>query len=238
MSLPHPKWLALEPVRFIPTLYDYLTMDVTGLPRGDEHPVLLLPGLATNDQSTIFIRRRLRQLGYRAFHWKLGWNTRFDEERVENLKKELDQMYAEWEQPISIIGISLGGIYARFLANYAPSKVRQIITLGSPFAGKEPIVTYGSYLYDMLNRDHKAHMLLEKYGGMFRVDPSVPSTSIYSKSDGVVHWKYSLQKQGDQRQNIEVDCGHISLACNPAVINIIADRLQYNKDNWKRYNGE
>lgn len=238
MSLPHPKWLALEPLRFVPTLYDYLRTGVDELPRGDEHPVLLLPGLATNDQSTIFIRRRLKQLGYRAVHWRLGWNTRFDEERVENLKKEIDHMYDEWQMPVSVIGISLGGIYARFIANYAPSKVRQIITLGSPFAGQEPIVTYGSYLYDMLNRDHKARELLEKYGGMFRVDPPVPSTSIYSKTDGVVHWKYSLQKPGPMRQNIEVDCGHISLACNSQVISIIADRLQHTKENWKRYNGE
>lgn len=238
MSLPNPKWLALEALRFVPTLTDYIRMKTDHLPKGDGHPVLLLPGLATNDASTIFIRRRLSQLGYQAHHWRLGWNVRFDEDRIEGLKNELDYMHDLYAEEISIVGISLGGIYARFLANYSPSKVRQIITIGSPFAGKEPIVTYGSYLYDFLNRDHTSQELLEKYGGMFRTDPMVPSTSIYSKSDGIVHWKYSIQKPGPLRENIEVKSGHISLACNPQVIELVADRLINTKNNWKPFNGE
>jgi len=235
MSLPNPKWLALEGVRFASTLVDYLKMDMNLLPRGDEHPVLLLPGLATNSTSTTFIRRRLRRLGYRAHDWDLGYNVRFDETRVQGLKRNLDYWHDYYGEEISIIGLSLGGVYARFLANWAPEKVRQIITLGSPFAGEEPIITYGSYLYDFLNRDHRAKDLLEKYGGMFRVDPPVPSTSIYSRTDGVVHWKYSVQKEGHVRENIEIDSGHISLACHPKVIEIISDRLLNSKNDWKPY---
>lgn len=236
MSLPHPKWLALEGVRFASSFVDYLKMDIESLPRGDEHPVLLLPGLATDNTSTVFIRRRLKQLGYRAHHWDLGFNVRFDETRIEGLKRNLNHWCDHYGEEVSVVGISLGGIYARFLANYAPEKVRQVVTLGSPFAGNEPIVTYGSYLYDLLNRDHKANDLLAKYGGMFRTDPSVPSTSVYSKTDGVVHWKYSMQKEGPNRENIELDCGHISLACHPKVIEVLADRLLNTKDSWKPYN--
>lgn len=238
MSLPNPKWLALEAFRFVPVVTSYFLMKTDHLPKGDGHPILLLPGLATNDASTIFIRRRLSQIGYEAHHWRLGWNVRFDESRMVALRSELDYLYDLYRQPVSIIGISLGGVYARFLANYAPEKVRQIITLGSPFAGEEPIQSYGAYLYNFLNKDHTAHDLLEAYGDMFRADPSVPSTSIYSKTDGIVHWKYSIQNPAPTRQNIEVMSGHISLACNPIVINIIADRLQYTKDNWQEYNGE
>jgi ferredoxin len=236
MGLPHPKWLLLEGVRFGASFVDYYTTGghFEDLPPGDGHPVYLLPGFATNHISTIFIKEVLDKLGYATKDWSYGFNVRFNEELIQHLRDDLDTMYKYHNRKVSIIGLSLGGVYARFLANHSPEKVRSIITLGSPFTGHEPIITYGSYVFDRLNKQ-KSHELLEKYGGMIHANPTVPSTSIYSKTDGVVKWKYSIQEETAIAENVQVSCGHCALACDPQVIEIIADRLSQPEGDWRKF---
>ncbi len=43
-------------------------------PRGDPHPVLVLPGLLASDTSTVPLRGWLRRLGYPVVGWALGRN--------------------------------------------------------------------------------------------------------------------------------------------------------------------
>ena len=102
------------------------------LPRGDGHPVLVLPRLGATDSSTITLRAVLRRLGYRTYRWRLGRNIGPTQRAVHGRRARLDQLTTRFGQPVSLIGWSLGGNYARQLARRTVHAVRQVITLGSP----------------------------------------------------------------------------------------------------------
>src|SRR5688572_8813992 len=103
-------------------------------PRGEHHAVLVLPGLLASDRSTRVLRTWVSRLGYPVVGWALGRNRGPTQEVVDELPRLLDRLAREHGAPISIVGWSLGGIYARPLARRAPRQVRQVISLGSPFS--------------------------------------------------------------------------------------------------------
>src|SRR5246127_5461112 len=103
------------------------------LPIGDGHPVLVLPGLMAADDSTWPLRRILRRLGYRVHGWRLGRNLGPTAVAVTGMRDRLDDLHSRYDARVTLIGWSLGGIYARALARNFPSMVRTVITLGSPF---------------------------------------------------------------------------------------------------------
>ena len=105
---------------------------LAALPRGDGHPVLVLPGLGATDSSTLTLRAVLRRLGYRTYRWRLGRNIGPTQRAVHGRRARLDQLTTRFGQPVSLIASSLGGIYARQLARRTGHAVRQVITLGSP----------------------------------------------------------------------------------------------------------
>jgi pimeloyl-ACP methyl ester carboxylesterase len=216
-------WLLNVPLQFIS-------------PKGDNHPVIIIPGLGTSDGSTHFIRHFLTNLGYDTHPWGLGRNlgpkngmdVLLDKlvERTEYVSKASDG------QQVSIIGWSLGGIYAREIAKVIPGTVRQVITLGTPFKGTDS--TNATLLYELLSKDtsHKDPDILRKIAE----PPPVPFTSIYSRTDGVVHWESSIEVPGAQSENIEVPGAcHLGLGHNPISMFIIANRLSQTKDNWAPY---
>src|ERR1700752_2346029 len=102
------------------------------LPVGDKHPVLVLPGLLADDDSTWALRRILRDLGYRVHGWRLGRNLGPTAAVVTGLQERLSRLQSQYDSAVSVIGWSLGGIYARTLARDAPSAVRTVVTLWSP----------------------------------------------------------------------------------------------------------
>jgi pimeloyl-ACP methyl ester carboxylesterase len=184
-------------------------------PRGDRHAVLVLPGLGASDVSTGTLRRWLRGLGYRVVGWELGRNRGPTQEIVHELPRLLERLHREHGSPVSIVGQSLGGIYARRLALRAPSQVRQVITLGSPFA----LVGWPAD------------------GGQAAGVRSlpVPSTSIYSRWDGIVDWRACLQQPGPTSENVAVRSGHLGMGFDPAVLWVIADRLAQPADAWQPF---
>ena len=101
-------------------------------PRGDGHTVLVLPGFTAGDQSTLVLRRLLERRNYRALPWLLGQNTG-SFELQDRLMTRFQAVLAEATGSVSLIGQSLGGVFARVLARQWPDRVRQVITLGSPF---------------------------------------------------------------------------------------------------------
>ena len=205
-------------------------------PKGDGHPVIVLPGLGTADGSTYFARHFLSELGYDAQPWGLGRNLG-PQHGMNALLTQLTDLVcavsdAAGSQQVSIIGWSLGGIYAREIAKAMPDKVRQVITLGSPFKGIDN--TNATFLYEMLSKDQssKDPDILRKISE----PPPCPFTSIYSKSDGVVDWHSSLEDAGPQIENIEIPgASHLGLGHNPISMYIIANRLAQTKDNWHPY---
>jgi pimeloyl-ACP methyl ester carboxylesterase len=206
-------------------------------PRGDGHPVLLIPGLGGADSSTAYLQRFLKELGYDARPWGLGRNygprgginemSKRLAERVQNLSQECEG------QQVSLIGWSLGGIYSREIAKTCPEIIRQVITLGTPFKLATAGINVGK-LYEFLSKDTSYKS--PEVTAQLSVAPPVPFTSMYSKSDGVVHWKCSIEDTGHQVENIEVPgASHLGIGHNPISLFIMANRLSQTRESWKPY---
>lgn len=205
------------------------------LPRGDGHGVLVLPGFMASDSSTGPMRRLLRQLGYEVAGWELGRNVRVDNVRVEAMGRCVAALHERTGGKISIIGWSLGGVFARELAKQMPDKVRGVITLGSPISDDRDH-SNARRLFEMLNGREPEPMRQGNFRRLAEAPP-VPTTSILTKGDGVVHWRGSVQHpdSNPQTENIEVYASHIGLGVNPAVMMAIADRLAQPNGQWQPF---
>lgn len=204
------------------------------LPSGDGHPVLVLPGFTAADGSTLQLRALLRRLGYRTFGWKLGNNLGPTPQIVRGLEKRLLEISEKEQQPISIIGWSLGGIYARDLARRHPDLVRQVITLGSPIRMSPGDPSAASRLWETLRPLHDPSAS-NRIGEPEHEQMPVPSTAVYTRSDGVVHWKLCLEARSPTSESVEVLGSHCGLGFNPSVAIVVADRLARPIGNWKRF---
>ena len=208
-------------------------------PKGDGHPVMILPGFMASDSSTAVLRRYLDRLGYDAHAWELGRNLgpRAIGREGEKLVERLRVVHELAGQKVSLVGWSLGGIMARLLANRAPDAIRQVITLGSPFIG-DPKASNVWRAYEFMtgqkvDHDHTRGQMAEA-----STPPPVPATAIYSREDGVVAWQNCLEPCGPQTENIEVHGSHCGLGVNPAVLYAVADRLAQREGDWHPFSRE
>jgi pimeloyl-ACP methyl ester carboxylesterase len=202
-------------------------------PRGDGHPVLALPGFLAGDLSMAPLRRYLKQLGYDTYAWKMGRNLGGIASRRNALKKLLTDISTTSGRKVSIVGWSLGGIYARDLALQIPDMVRSVITLGTPFAG-DVRATNATRLYEALSGEtvDDNSELTKAIAG----DLPVPVTSIYSRTDGIVNWRTSLLRPSDTAENIEVRlASHIALGVNAAALWAVADRLAQAEGKFRQF---
>jgi len=210
-------------------------MDKSRLPTGDGHPVVIFPGLATDKTAVGPLKRFLSRLGYAASDWGRGFNTGPHGDIDAWLAELADHVVelAGDTRRISLVGWSLGGIYAREVAKVRPDCVRQVITIGTPFAGTAE-QTHAGWVYRLVNGQQP--VLDGDLMARLRAAPSVPTTSIYSRSDGIVAWQACVQA-GEERHidNIEVEGSHCGLGWNPKVLAILADRLRQPEHAWQRY---
>jgi len=204
--------------------------------RGDGHPVLVLPGFTTTDLSTTVLRRFLSQLGYDVHAWELGRNLgpRAIGWDGEKLIARLEAIHAKTGQKVSLVGWSLGGILARQLSRRRPDLVRQVISLGSPFAG-DPRATNVWKAYEWLTGQRLKDKETQRQLRESELAPPVPSTAIFSKGDGVVAWKNCLEPATPTTDNIEVNGSHIGLGVNAAVLYAVSDRLALAEGAWKPF---
>jgi len=200
-------------------------------PRGDGHPVLVFPGMGASDSSTSPLRRFLRSRGYLAHAWRLGRNLGPTPEVVAQSRARIRALRQRHGRRVSLIGWSLGGIYARELAKAMPEDIRMVITLGTPFAG-HPRATNAWRLFEMLNgrRRHDPGRL-----DSLRRPPPMPTTSIYSRTDGIVAWQCSVEREGPRAENIEVEASHTGMGVHPAVLYAVADRLAQPEGAWRPF---
>lgn len=201
------------------------------LPRGDGHPVLVFPGLSAPDASTWPLRNFLKERGYQAYTWEQGFNFGPREGVLEGCRERAEALYREHGQPVSLLGWSLGGVYAREIAKELPEKTRCVITLGSPFGG-HPRANNGWRLYEWVSGQRLDD---EQRFDQVRRAPPVPTTSIYSRTDGVVAWQCSLNEDAPHTENIELHASHIGMGMNPLVLYAVADRLAQDPANWQRF---
>ena len=198
-------------------------------PRGDGHPVLVLPGLVASDLSTRLLRDFLARRGYAVHGWGLGRNYGPRPGVEEAMLATIDRLADSSGRTVSLVGQSLGGAYARLLAVQRPAAVRSVITLGSPIAG-HPRASNAWRVYEFTSG--KSAVDPQRWRQVTQAPP-VPTTSIYSRSDGVVAWRNSIEASAaSQAENIEVVSSHIGMAVHPAVLFAIADRLAQPEGQW------
>ncbi|MDH4051291.1 MAG: alpha/beta fold hydrolase [Rubrivivax sp.] len=203
------------------------------LPRGDGHPVIVYPGLGASDISTLSLRGFLRDRGYTPYGWKQGFNLGPRKGVLDGCRHQLAQVADRHREKISLIGWSLGGVYARELAKEQPDLIRCVITLGTPFSG-HPRATNAWRFYELVSgkrlHDHDPGLLAQ-----LRSSPPVPTTSIYSKTDGVVAWQCSLNEDAPHAENIEVHASHVGMGMNPLALYAIGDRLAQDPAHWRKF---
>lgn len=226
--------LATEPLR---ALLDFCSTKIGALPsvQGDGHPVVVYPGLGAGALTTSSLRNHLRQCNFLAHDWELGVNTGPDgsfDDWLDALAGRVRALHARHGRKVSLVGWSLGGIYAREIARHCPGSVRQVITLATPFASLGG-ANHAGTIFRLLGGD--TSQLTPQLQERLRTAPPVPTTSIYSKTDGVVCWRGCLDARGVQVENVAVQASHLGMPTHPEVLRIVADRLAQPEGRWRPY---
>ncbi|WP_249147601.1 esterase/lipase family protein [Bradyrhizobium jicamae] len=202
-------------------------------PKGDGHPVLALPGFLASDLSMAPLRRYLKELGYDAYAWNMGRNFGGVVSRRAALRDLLKRVHEAAGRKVSIVGWSLGGVYARDLAVQMPDLVRSVVTLGSPFAD-DIRATNATRLYELLSGEAVGD--IPDIRAAIAGDMPVPATSIYSRTDGIVNWHTTQLRPSATAENIEVHfASHVGLGVNPAALWAIADRLAQPEGEFRHF---
>lgn len=198
---------------------------VRGLPRGDGHPVIVVPGFGGTDLATQPLRRALTRLGYATYGWELGRNLGMRSAIRRGLPDLLDRVTADHDAPASLVGWSLGGIFVRELARRRPDQVRRVFTMGTPITGN-PAANNVDALFRWVNRSQPAS--LDRAGFARRsVPPPVPCVAIHSKTDGIVAWRCARELDAPNTENVRVHGSHLGYGFNPDVLRAIALRLPF-----------
>ena len=200
-------------------------------PEGDGHPVMVLPGFMGGDGYNGPLRRYLTKRNYEVHGWGLGRNLGPREGVLEQMLERLVFLSEQHGQAVSLVGHSLGGIFARELARELPQHVRQVISLGSPFGEGRLTATYLAGLFSRLNPPEE----LPIDQGVLATAPPVPTTAIYSHGDGIVNWKTSVQSEEGSHaktESIRIIGSHCGMTMNPTAWFLLAERLAQHPDDW------
>lgn len=183
------------------------------------HRVLVLPGFLASDESTRPFRAALAAAGYRAHGWKQGLNLGAKAELFDRMETRLEHVAATG--PVTIIGWSLGGLYARELAKRRPELVARVITLGTPFSGN-PRANHAWWLYEMLAGHKVDRPPLEV---VLHEKPPVPTIAFWSRQDGIVAPASARGKAGECDESIELDCTHMGFMTARCAVDAVLARL-------------
>ncbi len=181
----------------------------------DGHPVLVVTGWCGSNVATVPLRTALRLLGHQVHTPPPFAMQRTPKQVVQVLVDKVDELYERYHDKVSLIGWSVGGAFARMAAFQTPGRVRQVINLAAPLDGP----------WYPKDRKYAAGTL------------PVPSTAVYSRTDGFVEWRRVIQEPGPQVENVEVISSHFGMANNPMTLHLIADRLAQPKGVWAPYAG-
>ena len=222
-----PMWLEgriyIEYLRLIRNPV-YRGIDV---PPGLGRPVLLVPGFLAGDWTLRTPFQWMRRMGYRPRMAGVAFNVMYSEVMLRPLIDALTALHKRTGARVSLVGHSRGGVLAMVLAHRKSELVEQVITLGSPLQDPfdvHPLTMAGvraAHFYNVVRYGHPASVEM-RFLRDLGAAPKVPTTSIYSRSDGVVNWKACLR--GDINA-IEVKGSHVGLAINPEVYRILAHLL-------------
>lgn len=236
------EWRALLEAALLPGSWPLLMQ----APRGDGHPVLLLPGFLADEVTLAPLRWYLGQLGYQVQTWGFGRNIGFQRRHAQALEQKIRWLHHESGQRVSLVGWSLGGVFSLYGAHQQPDSVRQLITLGSPVSVDEAAGSQSPALVKAIYKlvahplgpgVHVAQPRVKKLRQ--RQPPPVPTSCLYSLSDGVVPpQEATLDGDPTRHENIRVLGSHSGLGFNPMVLAIIAERLAQPEGQWAPFKPE
>jgi pimeloyl-ACP methyl ester carboxylesterase len=198
---------------------------------GDGHAVMVFPGFGASDLTTLPLRTFLTDRGYDTCGWDLRLNLGPRKGVLEKILARVKQLRRDSGRKVSLVGWSLGGVFAREIAKMTPGDVRCVVTLGSPFTG-DPKANNVWRLYQLASGhrlDDDVHV------GRVRETPPVPTTSIFTRTDGVVAWQCCLQQREAHAESIEVHASHMGIGMNAAAWYAVADRLAQREGRWKPF---
>jgi predicted alpha/beta hydrolase family esterase len=226
--------LTTEPCRAAFEFFSHALTKTPQQPHADGHPVIIFPGLASSGTAVLPLKRYCEALGYHAFDWGRGFNSgpKGDvDEWIHTLAEHTADLIAPLGRRATLIGWSLGGLYAREVAKLVGPQIRQVITIGTPFNTERDHSNVG-WLFRLLSGTRPAFDAA--LSARLRTPPQVPTTSIFSRSDGVVAWQTCVHDVAfKQVEDIEVRGSHIGMGWNPAVLKVVADRLAQRPGRWK-----
>ncbi|MEJ8847669.1 alpha/beta hydrolase [Variovorax rhizosphaerae] len=210
-------------------------------PKGDGHPVLLVPGFMAPESTMMPLKAFLSNRGYAVESWGFGRNVGFQAKHAAALERKLEYMRHQHGRKVSMVGWSLGGVFGLYASHRAPDCVRSLITLGSPVtpgaeghgAAPSVIALYRAVAH-RLGPD--AHMLQPHVREALSHSPAHPMSCLWSHSDGVVPPMEAQVADGSPvHENILVPGSHCGLAFNALVLWIIAERLSQPEENWQPF---
>lgn len=229
LALSEPQRVVLEVISL-----SLMSRLLDRLPRGDGHPVMVLPGFLGSDSYNAAFRRFLARRGHAVHGWGLGRNLGPRGDTLDRLLARFDALYQRYREPLSLVGHSLGGIFARELARERPSRVRQVISLGSPFGQGRMSASHPARLFAALNPMDELPVAEDQ----LHWSPPVPSTAVFSRGDGIVNWRTAVQPAEyalAPAQSIQVRGSHCGMTLNPTVWYLVADRLRLPADGWRPF---
>lgn len=208
----------------------------SGQPSGHGRPVLVIPGFQATDTMTGRLRDHLTRHDFGAHGWAQGANIGLTDKRIDGLIERFESLHKRYDQPISIVGWSFGGVLARWLAHTYPDDVRQIVCLGSPWRA-EGEKTRATAMFERSRRKHGISDRARPMVDLMRGPVPVPVTAVYSKTDGITSWHgCSVDESTDPRaENVVVPSSHLGMVANPLVLDVVVDRLTQDPDNWQPF---
>ncbi|NEX63008.1 esterase/lipase family protein [Noviherbaspirillum galbum] len=213
--------LALEPYHAVCNFIAGHSWVNDALPQGDGHPVLVYPGLGVSGTSTTELRTRLSRLGYQVYDWELGvgvWPCTAFDTWLGLLEGQLLRIRRAHDSKVSLVGWSLGGLYARELAKRFHDDVRQVITLGTPI---RDVITEVDRMW--VGAAPMRSFFDPTLPDRFARSPSVRCASIYSRTDGLIDWRNCIDHGLAEERNIEIrGVSHFGLVHHPDVLRAIS----------------
>jgi pimeloyl-ACP methyl ester carboxylesterase len=208
---------------------------------GAGRPVLVVPGFHATDTATRRLRGHLGHRGWDTYGWGVGTNHGLTDQVLDGVLARLDEVHGDHQEPVSLVGWSFGGLLVRWLAHQRPELVRQVVTLGSPWR-PEGERTRTTRMFERARRTHGLSERAEAVVDELREPMLVFSTSIYSKTDGIVPWRGCAVDDSDLSENIAVPSSHVGLVSNPLALAAVTDRLAQDPSapepfSWRRVLG-
>ena len=221
-----------------------LTTRLSGLVReakqGDGHPVLTLPGYGGGDASMLAMRHFFNRIGYNSFALGLGINFEPEEDRIrciedacafrekmaDKVQQRVDEIYQQTGEPVTLVGWSMGGLYAFDVAQQSPQQVRQLITLGSPFGDPR-----GTSMFNLMRTINRSDVPVEEQDFSLWSDKAViktrdvPMKIVFSQADGFVAPQIAMLADHDCVEHIEISAAHAGFTHNPRVFSLLAELL-------------